>query len=94
MFVKEKPRMLAGCLQLVHMWLMFVYFAVCGLRSCYAEFVVSGHIAERMNLRYFLTAGMCFSGVFTALFGLGRYWDIHSMLFFIVVQVCYHPGMS
>jgi len=48
---------------------------------------VSGHIAERTNLRHFLALGMCFSGVFTALFGFGRYWHIHSLSFFIIVQV-------
>jgi len=47
----------------------------------------SGHIAERTNLRYFLTVGMCSSGLFTALFGLGRYWHIHSLSFYIGVQV-------
>jgi len=49
--------------------------------------MASGHIAERTNLRYFLAVGMCASGVFTALFGLGRYWHIHSLSFYIGVQV-------
>lgn len=47
----------------------------------------SGHIAERMNLRYFLTIGMIGSGFFTALFGFGRYWNIHALWFYVVVQV-------
>jgi len=49
--------------------------------------MASGHIAERTNLRYFLVVGMCASGVFTALFGLGHYWHIHSLSFYIGVQV-------
>lgn len=28
------------------------------------------------------------SGFFTALFGLGYFWDIHVLWYFIVVQVC------
>ncbi|KAK2180995.1 hypothetical protein NP493_418g02045 [Ridgeia piscesae] len=48
---------------------------------------ISGHLAERLNLRYFLCGGMLLSGLFTALFGLARYWKIHSLPYFIVVQV-------
>ncbi|XP_033098005.1 glucose-6-phosphate exchanger SLC37A2-like [Anneissia japonica] len=47
----------------------------------------SGQVAERMNLRYFLTAGMFLSGLFTALFGLGYFWHIHSYAYFVFVQV-------
>jgi OPA family glycerol-3-phosphate transporter-like MFS transporter 1/2 len=48
---------------------------------------ISGHIAERVNIRYFLTAGMILTGIFTALFGLAEYWNIHSLTYFIVIQV-------
>lgn len=48
---------------------------------------ISGHLAERLNLRYFLSGGMLLSGLFTALFGLARYWEIHSLPYFIVVQI-------
>ncbi|XP_048772848.1 glucose-6-phosphate exchanger SLC37A2-like isoform X2 [Ostrea edulis] len=48
---------------------------------------LSGHIAERMNLRYFLSLGMISSGVMTAAFGMGYFWDIHSIVFFIGVQI-------
>uniref|UniRef100_A0A1I8I4U1 Sugar phosphate exchanger 3 n=1 Tax=Macrostomum lignano TaxID=282301 RepID=A0A1I8I4U1_9PLAT len=48
--------------------------------------LVSGHIAERTNLRYYLGCGMLLSGLTTALFGLGYYWDVHSMTYFILVQ--------
>ncbi|XP_066265291.1 glucose-6-phosphate exchanger SLC37A2-like isoform X3 [Branchiostoma lanceolatum] len=46
----------------------------------------SGHIAERSNLRYFLVLGMLSSGLMTALFGLGYYWNIHTLAFFVIVQ--------
>jgi len=63
-------------MQTVRTWIAFV-----------CRCVVSGHVAERTNLRYFLVVGMCSSGFFTALFGLGRYWHIHSLSFYIIVQV-------
>jgi len=47
----------------------------------------SGHIAERTNMRYFLTVGMYLSGVTTVLFGFARYWNIHSLAYFVVIQV-------
>ena len=54
----------------------------------YAAFMfVSGTIAERVNLRYFLSIGMVLSGSFTILFGLGKYWTIHSLAYYIVIQV-------
>lgn len=61
------------------------------LDSCYlfsyAFFMFfSGFLAERCNLRYFLALGMIFSGVFTYLFGIGFYLNIHSIWFYIIVQ--------
>ena len=54
----------------------------------YAVFMfVSGMVAERVNLRNFLSFGMIASGIFTILFGLGRYWQIHSLAYYIAVQV-------
>ena len=47
----------------------------------------SGIVAERVNLRYFLSLGMIFSGVFTFLFGLAKYTGIHGISYFIVIQV-------
>lgn len=47
---------------------------------------ISGQIAERLSLRYFLTGGMLLCGVFTCLFGLGYFWNIHSLTFYLVVQ--------
>lgn len=47
----------------------------------------SGIFGERLSLRYYLSGGMVLSGLFTALFGLGYFWDIHVLWYFIVVQV-------
>jgi MFS transporter, OPA family, solute carrier family 37 (glycerol-3-phosphate transporter), member 1/2 len=58
----------------------------------------SGFIAERVSLRYFLTLGMLFSGIFCYLFGLAKTYDIHSMWYFILVQaaagICQTTGKS
>lgn len=48
---------------------------------------ISGIIAERMSLRYFLAVGMILSGIFTVMFGIGFYAQIHSFTFYIVAQV-------
>ncbi|XP_017838747.1 glucose-6-phosphate exchanger SLC37A2 isoform X2 [Drosophila busckii] len=48
----------------------------------------SGFIAERVSLRYFLSMGMILTGVFTYLFGLARTSNIHSIWYFILVQIC------
>lgn len=57
---------------------------------------VSGFVAERVSLRYFLTFGMLFSAIFTYAFGLAKIYDIHSMWYFIFVQafagVCQTTG--
>ena len=54
----------------------------------YAVFMfLSGMVAERINLRYFLSIGMVTSGLFTILFGLGKYWQIHSLAYYIIIQV-------
>ncbi|XP_028401776.1 glucose-6-phosphate exchanger SLC37A2-like [Dendronephthya gigantea] len=47
----------------------------------------SGYIAEHMDIRYFLTGGMFFSGIFSILFGLGYFFNIHSLAFFIIMQL-------
>ncbi|XP_037687218.1 glucose-6-phosphate exchanger SLC37A1 isoform X2 [Choloepus didactylus] len=48
---------------------------------------LSGIIGERLPIRYYLTSGMLASGAFTALFGLGYFYDIHSFGFYVVAQV-------
>ncbi|KAJ6644305.1 Glucose-6-phosphate exchanger SLC37A2 [Pseudolycoriella hygida] len=51
-----------------------------------AAMFVSGFVAERVSIRYFLTFGMLLSGIFTYLFGIAKTYDIHSMWYFIFVQ--------
>ncbi|XP_013384471.1 glucose-6-phosphate exchanger SLC37A2 isoform X1 [Lingula anatina] len=48
---------------------------------------ISGHVAERMNLRYFLSVGMILTGILTALFGMGYFWNIHLLIFYLTVQI-------
>ncbi|TMW44843.1 hypothetical protein DOY81_010077 [Sarcophaga bullata] len=56
---------------------------------CYAAAMfVSGFVAERVSLRYFLAFGMIFSGVFSYLFGIAKTWSIHNMAYFVIVQAC------
>ncbi|GJR17441.1 putative glycerol-3-phosphate transporter 1 [Tanacetum coccineum] len=47
----------------------------------------SGHIGDRMNLRIFLTIGMVGTGLFTSLFGIGYWANIHVFYYYLVVQM-------
>lgn len=47
----------------------------------------SGMFGERLPLRYYLSFGMLMSGLFTCLFGLGFYWDIHSLGYYAFIQI-------
>ncbi|OQV15414.1 Glucose-6-phosphate [Hypsibius exemplaris] len=47
----------------------------------------TGHIAERTNLRNFLSIGMIGAGLWTICFGMAFFWDIHSFSYFVAVQV-------
>uniref|UniRef100_A0A8C9ZCU0 Glucose-6-phosphate exchanger SLC37A2 n=1 Tax=Sander lucioperca TaxID=283035 RepID=A0A8C9ZCU0_SANLU len=47
----------------------------------------SGMFGERLPLRYYLSFGMLGSGLFTCLFGLGFYWNIHSLGYYAFIQV-------
>jgi len=47
----------------------------------------SGFIAERVNLRYFLSFGMLASGISCYLFGIAKSYNIHNLWYFIFVQV-------
>lgn len=47
----------------------------------------SGHLGDRTNLRIFLTIGMVGTGVFTSLFGIGFWGNIHSFYYFLGVQM-------
>uniref|UniRef100_A0A3B4BJD1 Major facilitator superfamily (MFS) profile domain-containing protein n=1 Tax=Periophthalmus magnuspinnatus TaxID=409849 RepID=A0A3B4BJD1_9GOBI len=48
---------------------------------------LSGIIGERVPIRLYLSVGMWCSGLFTCLFGLGYFYNIHSLSFYITVQV-------
>lgn len=47
----------------------------------------SGHIGDRMDLRKFLTYGMVLSGFWVSMFGMGYYWNFHSVWFYVGVQI-------
>ncbi|XP_021551947.1 glucose-6-phosphate exchanger SLC37A2 isoform X4 [Neomonachus schauinslandi] len=49
---------------------------------------ISGTFGERLPLRYYLSAGMLLSGLFTSLFGLGYFWNIHMLWYFVLIQIC------
>ncbi|XP_018648620.1 putative solute carrier family 37 member 2 (glycerol-3-phosphate transporter [Schistosoma mansoni] len=49
--------------------------------------ILSGFLAERVNLRYFLSIGMFLSGVSTFAFGLASYFEIHYYSYFVFIQV-------
>ncbi|KAL8190468.1 UNVERIFIED_CONTAM: hypothetical protein K2H54_054629 [Gekko kuhli] len=46
-----------------------------------------GIIGERLPIRYYLTGGMFASGFFTAMFGLGYFYNIHNLWFYIAAQI-------
>ncbi|KAI3373924.1 hypothetical protein L3Q82_022493, partial [Scortum barcoo] len=48
---------------------------------------ISGIFGERLPLRYYLSFGMLMSGLFTCLFGLGFYWNIHTLGYYAFIQV-------
>ncbi|XP_058757492.1 putative glycerol-3-phosphate transporter 1 [Vicia villosa] len=47
----------------------------------------SGHFGDRCDLRIFLTIGMVGTGVFTSLFGLGFWGNIHNFYYYLLVQM-------
>ncbi|XP_045033021.1 glucose-6-phosphate exchanger SLC37A2 isoform X3 [Daphnia magna] len=46
-----------------------------------------GLLGERINIRYFLSIGMMLSGFFACLLGLAYWANIHSLTYFLVVQI-------
>ncbi|KAG6473096.1 putative glycerol-3-phosphate transporter 5 [Zingiber officinale] len=48
---------------------------------------LAGHVADRVDLRRFLALGMLASGIATAAFGAAYWWGVHSLGFFVAVQV-------
>ncbi|KAM7534117.1 hypothetical protein Aperf_G00000108316 [Anoplocephala perfoliata] len=65
---------------------IFGYLDLAYLLAYAVGMFLSGHIAERMNLRIFLTWGCILSGLTTAAFGIAYFADIHSLWFFFLVQ--------
>lgn len=60
----------------------------CAFLMSYAlAMFVSGYIAEHTNLRIYLSVGMVLTGVFTGLSGLAYYLNIHSLSFFVLLQI-------
>lgn len=49
---------------------------------------MSGHLGDRLDLRLFLTGGMLGSGFFVALFGAAYFLNIHTIGYFIFIQIC------
>uniref|UniRef100_A0A1B6D3H7 Sugar phosphate exchanger 3 n=1 Tax=Clastoptera arizonana TaxID=38151 RepID=A0A1B6D3H7_9HEMI len=52
-----------------------------------AAMFMSGLVAERVSLRYFLALGMIFSGIASYLLGIAHSYGIHSLQYFIIVQI-------
>ena len=48
---------------------------------------ISGHLAERYDLRCFLFSGAILSAIFTAAFGFGFYMNIHLYWYYLFVQL-------
>jgi len=48
---------------------------------------LTGSLAERANLQYFLPIGMILSGIFSLLFGVAHWAGIHSIYYFIAIQI-------
>ncbi|CAN6476755.1 unnamed protein product [Victoria cruziana] len=47
----------------------------------------SGHLGDRLDLRLFLTVGMVGTGLFTSLFGAAYWLNVHSYVYFLVIQM-------
>ncbi|XP_059666948.1 putative glycerol-3-phosphate transporter 1 [Cornus florida] len=47
----------------------------------------SGQLGDRMDLRLFLTVGMVGTGLFTSLFGVGYWANVHVFAYYLIVQM-------
>ncbi|OQV17979.1 Glucose-6-phosphate [Hypsibius exemplaris] len=52
-----------------------------------AGMIVAGHIAERTDLRLFVSFGMVMAGMFAIFNGMAYFWEIHAFSFFVVAQL-------
>ncbi|CAN6699866.1 unnamed protein product [Malus baccata var. baccata] len=48
---------------------------------------LAGHVGDRIDLRLFLVFGMMCSGILTIFFGLGYWFDVHVLGYFMAVQL-------
>ncbi|ONK59015.1 uncharacterized protein A4U43_C08F2090 [Asparagus officinalis] len=48
---------------------------------------LAGHLGDRLDLRVVLTVGMIGTGVFTSLFGIGYWLNIHNFYYYLVIQM-------
>jgi sugar phosphate permease len=48
---------------------------------------ISGFVAERVDLRYFLTIGMIGSALGSILFGMSQFFGIHSFAYFVIIRI-------
>ena len=65
----------------------FFIFIRFGFKPKIFTIFFSGWVAERVNLRYFLSIGMVFSGAIVFLFGFAYVLDIHSLWYLLAMQV-------
>ncbi|KAJ8752835.1 hypothetical protein K2173_008570 [Erythroxylum novogranatense] len=47
----------------------------------------AGHLGDRLNLRILLTIGMVGTAIFTSLFGVGYWANVHNFYYFLMVQM-------
>lgn len=47
----------------------------------------AGHLGDRVDLRILLTVGMVGTGLFTTLFGVGYWLNIHDFSYYLVIQM-------
>lgn len=70
------------------LWVGWQIWAMTGIFFEIKWFIFfSGIFGERLPVRYYLLAGMLLSGIFTSLFGLGYYWNIHQLWYYVLIQV-------
>ncbi|CAN6486732.1 unnamed protein product [Victoria cruziana] len=52
-----------------------------------AGMYVAGHLGDTLDLRLFLAIGMVGSGLFVMFFGMGYFWNVHSFLYYMLMQM-------
>ncbi|KAF8567972.1 hypothetical protein P879_08431 [Paragonimus westermani] len=57
------------------------------LSSYAVSMFLSGHAADRFNLRHYLGLGSVLCGASTVAFGLGYFFNVHSFAFYVIVQL-------